>query len=191
MPIEGVVLNMKSMNIDQVTNFPFPTPPDRYSLKKAEDLLTHLGALDRSTSTKMIGGNQEIGAVGGRITDLGKKMGGYPVSPRFAKMLVVGEQNGCLPYVIAIVACLSVGDPFIHEQALEVDDEEDETAESRLMRSDDLREKEERKETRKRFFSAQQVRHEPPGITSPLCVLTPNYVRLTVIDFHVTRSWFK
>ena len=157
MPIESVVLNMKAMNIDQVTNFPFPTPPDRYTLKKAEDLLTHLGALERGTTTKMVGGTQQTGAVGGRITDLGKKMGGYPVSPRFAKMLVVGEQNGCLPYVIAIVACLSVGDPFIHEQALEVDNEEDETAQSRYIRSDDIREKEERKETRKRFFSAQQV----------------------------------
>lgn len=158
MPIESVVLNMKAMNIDQVTNFPFPTPPDRYTLKKAEDLLTHLGALDRGTTTKMVGGTQQAGAIGGRITDLGKKMGGYPVSPRFAKMLVVGEQNGCLPYVIAIVACLSVGDPFIHEQALEVDDEEDETTTSRFIRSEDIREKEERKETRKRFFAAQQVR---------------------------------
>ena len=158
MPIEGVVLNMKAMNIDAVTNFPFPTPPDRYALKKAEDLLTHLGALDRPTQTKMIAGVQQAGAAGGRITDLGKKMGGYPVSPRFAKMLVVGEQNGCLPYVIAIVACLSVGDPFIHEQALEVDEDEDETVETGLIRSDELRQKEERKETRRRFFTAQQVR---------------------------------
>jgi ATP-dependent RNA helicase DHX37/DHR1 len=157
MPIEGVVLNMKSMNIDSVINFPFPTPPDRFALKKAEDLLSHLGALEQATSTKMINGRQVAGSAGGRITDLGKKMGGYPVSPRFAKMLVLGEQNGCLPYVIAIVACLSVGHPFIHEQALEVDDEEDTSVETRLITSDALREKEERKETRRRFFAAQQV----------------------------------
>jgi len=157
MPIEGVVLNMKSMNIDSVINFPFPTPPDRFALKKAEDLLSHLGALEQATSTRMINGRQVTGSAGGRITDLGKKMGGYPVSPRFAKMLVLGEQNGCLPYVIAIVACLSVGQPFIHEQALEVDDEEDTSTETRLITSDALREKEERKETRRRFFAAQQV----------------------------------
>lgn len=36
MPIEGVVLNMKSMNIDNVVNFPFPTPPPRENLFKAE-----------------------------------------------------------------------------------------------------------------------------------------------------------
>lgn len=33
---EGVVLQMKSMNIDTIVNFPFPTAPDRTSLKKAE-----------------------------------------------------------------------------------------------------------------------------------------------------------
>ncbi|THH01498.1 hypothetical protein EW026_g1188 [Hermanssonia centrifuga] len=48
MPIEGVVLQMKSMHIDAVTNFPFPTPPDRLSLRKAEVILTHLGALTSS-----------------------------------------------------------------------------------------------------------------------------------------------
>lgn len=32
----GVVLSMKSMNIDNVTNFPFPTPPDREHMAKAE-----------------------------------------------------------------------------------------------------------------------------------------------------------
>lgn len=36
MPIEGVVLSMKSMNIDNVVNFPFPTPPPRENLQKAE-----------------------------------------------------------------------------------------------------------------------------------------------------------
>lgn len=33
---EGVVLQMKSMNIGTIVNFPFPTAPDRPSLKKAE-----------------------------------------------------------------------------------------------------------------------------------------------------------
>ena len=39
MPIEGVVLSMKSMNIDNVTNFPFPTPPPRENLHKAEKVV--------------------------------------------------------------------------------------------------------------------------------------------------------
>lgn len=32
-PADGLVLQMKNMNIDLVTNFPFPTPPDSASLK--------------------------------------------------------------------------------------------------------------------------------------------------------------
>jgi len=31
-------------------------------------------------------------------------------------MLVLGHQGGCLPYVLALVAMLAVGDPVIHEQ---------------------------------------------------------------------------
>lgn len=174
MPIEGVVLQMKSMNIDQVVNFPFPTPPDRVSLAQAEKLLVSLGALSRPTMTRMIGGVQEAGSIGGQITDLGKAMAGFPVSPRFAKMLVIGDQHGCLPYIIAIVACLSVGDPFIHESTLagqvdkevEEDEEEDEDvkgiskerkAELAFIKSDNIREKEERKEARKHYFASQSV----------------------------------
>ncbi|WVW82347.1 hypothetical protein I302_104354 [Kwoniella bestiolae CBS 10118] len=158
MPIEGVVLQMKSMNIDQVINFPFPTPPDRYALKKAEDLLTNLGALEKSTQTRMISGATRLGIEGGKITELGLKMSSYPVTPRFAKMLIIGEQHGCLPYIIAIVAGLSVGDPFVHENAIEVDEDEEEGDNPELahIRSEEIREKEERKETRKRFFKAQQ-----------------------------------
>ncbi|KAG0310615.1 putative ATP-dependent RNA helicase DHR1, partial [Linnemannia gamsii] len=39
MPIDGVVLQMKSMYIDNVVNFPFPTPPNREDLKQSEQRL--------------------------------------------------------------------------------------------------------------------------------------------------------
>ncbi|XAO23129.1 hypothetical protein I312_101907 [Cryptococcus bacillisporus CA1280] len=156
MPIEGVVLQMKSMNIDAVINFPFPTPPDRAALRRAENLLTNLGALSLPTLTKMINGVQHKGSAGGQITDLGKAMAGFPVSPRFAKMLAIGTQHDCMSYIIAIVAGMSVGDPFIHEQSLEVDEEGDEIAEISHIKSEEIKEKEQRKETRRRFFKAQQ-----------------------------------
>ncbi|KIR24887.1 ATP-dependent RNA helicase DHX37/DHR1 [Cryptococcus deuterogattii LA55] len=156
MPIEGVVLQMKSMNIDAVINFPFPTPPDRAALRRAENLLTNLGALSLPTLTKMINGVQHKGSAGGQITDLGKAMAGFPVSPRFAKMLAIGTQHDCMSYIIAIVAGMSVGDPFIHEQSLEMDEEEDESAEISHIKSEEIKEKEQRKETRRRFFKAQQ-----------------------------------
>ena len=162
MPIEGVVLQMKSMNIDQVVNFPFPTPPDRFSLKKAEDLLSQLGALSSPTSTRMVLGIHQTGSAGGQITEIGKVMASYPVSPRFAKMLVIGGQHDCLAFVIAIVACLSVGDPFLHEQSIDEredasDEGDDGPAELTQIRSEEIREKEERKELRRRYFKAHSV----------------------------------
>lgn len=155
MPIEGVVLQMKSMNIDAVANFPFPTPPDRESLRRAEKTLVHLGALEASDSSSK---------VGGKITELGRAMALFPLSPRFSKMIVAGQQHGCLPYVIAIVCALSVGDPFIREASL--GDEEDSTpdlaadraltaAEIMHIRDPALRAKEELKVSRRAFFDVQ------------------------------------
>ena len=154
MPIEGVVLQMKSMHIDAVVNFPFPTPPDRASLQKAEKVLTHLGALSASPAS--------AGKVlGGAITDVGRTMALFPLSPRFSRMLVSGRQHGCLPYVIAVVSALSVGDPFLRGEALEQgkdadEDEEDEEELSHLT-SEAARAKEARRIRRKAFFESQRL----------------------------------
>ncbi|KAI8141696.1 P-loop containing nucleoside triphosphate hydrolase protein [Fennellomyces sp. T-0311] len=97
MPLEGVVLSMKAMNIDQVVNFPFPTAPPRESLYKAEKLLQYLGGVDKTNK---------------HITEFGEAMSLFPVAPRLAKMLIIGQQHGCMPYVIIMVSALSVGNPF-------------------------------------------------------------------------------
>ncbi|XP_031121225.1 ATP-dependent RNA helicase DEAH13-like [Ipomoea triloba] len=57
-PVDGVVLLMKSMHIGKVANFPFPTPPEPTALVEAERCLKVLEALD----------------VKGRLTPLGKFM---------------------------------------------------------------------------------------------------------------------
>ncbi|KNE57593.1 hypothetical protein AMAG_03283 [Allomyces macrogynus ATCC 38327] len=97
MPIDSVVLQLKAMNMDNVINFPFPTPPNRTDLAKAEKLLQSLGALDEQ----------------GHITLTGTKMSQFPIHPRFAKMLLLGMQQGLIEYAIAIVAALSVGEVFV------------------------------------------------------------------------------
>ncbi|KAF7727046.1 putative ATP-dependent RNA helicase DHR1 [Apophysomyces ossiformis] len=142
MPIEGVVLNMKSMNIHNVINFPFPTPPPKENLTKAEKLLGYLGAI--STNNK-------------QITDFGRTMSLFPISPRFAKMLIISQQHGCLPYTIILVSALSVGDPFIQDYHLDEkrpDEEADDSDDD-----DDLSdEKEKRKFVRKKYYECQ-MRH--------------------------------
>ncbi|CAL1713077.1 unnamed protein product [Somion occarium] len=147
MPIEGVVLQMKSMHVDAVINFPFPTPPDRLNLKKAETILTHLGAVTPSPS---VIGN-------GQITDIGRAMALFPLSPRYSRMLVSGRQHGCLPYVIAIVSALSVGDPFLREEALEGNDSDSEEEDESLahLTNEAVKAKEARRLRRKAFFQSQ------------------------------------
>jgi ATP-dependent RNA helicase DHX37/DHR1 len=99
MPIEGVVLQLKAMNLQHVVNFPFPTPPDRDSLANSERLLTYLSAISPT----------------GQITSTGATMSIFPLSPRFARILLVGHLHDCLPYTIALVAGLSAADVFIPE----------------------------------------------------------------------------
>ncbi|CAK4029981.1 related to DEAH-box RNA helicase (Dhr1) [Lecanosticta acicola] len=99
-PIEGTVLQLKSMDVDNVVNFPFPTPPQREQLAQAERLLKNLGAIDAKL---------------GRVTDIGKELIHYPVNPRFGKMLLLGARNKVIAHTIALVAGLAVGDLFIPE----------------------------------------------------------------------------
>lgn len=154
MPVEGVALQMKAMHIDAVINFPFPTPPDRMSLRKAENLLTQLGALAPVTPGA---------TTGGQVTDVGRAMSLFPLSPRYARMLVGGRQHETLPYVIAVVSALSVGDPFLREEALlagdseDGDDEDDKDGETEHLTSDAVKAKEVCRLRRKAFFKSQEV----------------------------------
>lgn len=152
MPIDGVVLQMKSLHLDAVVNFPFPTPPSRDMLLKSERLLTHLGAL------------QKAGADEAQITDMGQSMALFPLSPRYSRMLISGKQHDCLPYVIAIVSALSVGEPFLHEEALDGDKDNDnanggadEDYELKYITNEKVKAKETRRLRRRSFFQSQQV----------------------------------
>ncbi|KAK7750572.1 putative ATP-dependent RNA helicase DHR1 [Diatrype stigma] len=99
MPIEGVVLQLKAMRLQHVVNFPFPTPPDRQSIAKAEKMLQYLSAITPS----------------GQATQIGSTMAKFPLPPRFARILLIGHLHECLPYTIALVAGLSVAEIFIPE----------------------------------------------------------------------------
>lgn len=154
------------MGIDRVLNFPFPTPPSPEKVVEAVQTLQILGALE-PTQQSIMGRRAAAELVdGARITDLGRAMSVFPVSPRyemaaivafssvvpprasadaamlgvvqrrFAKMLAVGKQGDCLPYVVAIVAALSVGDPLVRPSMLySEEDEEDEAADDEQKRA--------------------------------------------------------
>lgn len=47
------------------------------------------------------------------VTALGRTMATFPVAPRYAKMLALSRQHGCLPYAVTIVAAMTVRELFV------------------------------------------------------------------------------
>uniref|UniRef100_A0A4Y0BQ22 RNA helicase n=1 Tax=Anopheles funestus TaxID=62324 RepID=A0A4Y0BQ22_ANOFN len=108
-PVDGLMLQMKCMGIDKVTNFPFPSPPDPIQLQSAERRLLQLGALEEiivraPEGSRKVQKNQTLT----RVTELGRTMVAFPVAPRFGKVLALSHQHALLPYAICLVAALSV-----------------------------------------------------------------------------------
>eukprot|EP01126_Amoeba_proteus_P052056 TRINITY_DN6259_c0_g1_i3.p1 TRINITY_DN6259_c0_g1~~TRINITY_DN6259_c0_g1_i3.p1 ORF type:complete len:751 (-),score=181.37 TRINITY_DN6259_c0_g1_i3:320-2572(-) len=118
-PIDSVILSMKNMGISKIESFPFPTPPENLAIRSAIQMLCHLGALQNN--------------VDDTITGLGKAMVKFPVSPRFAKMLVLGNQGNCLDYIIIIVAIFSVGNPLLN---ITHDDKDSEDKEDKVQQKE-------------------------------------------------------
>ncbi|CAJ1069147.1 probable ATP-dependent RNA helicase DHX37 [Xyrichtys novacula] len=110
-PVEDLVLQMKDLNIDKVVNFPFPTSPSAEALVAAEQLLVSLGALKEPPHTGRLK-EMKRAKLSCPITSLGRAMASFPVAPRYAKMLALGKQQDCLPYVIAVVAAMTVRELF-------------------------------------------------------------------------------
>jgi ATP-dependent RNA helicase DHX37/DHR1 len=99
-PIDSVLLSMKNMNIESITTFPFPTPPDTQSVRDALRTLTILGALSTAdaSGSSSSGGSAAAAAAetlgrSERITALGRTLAAFPLAPRFAKMLVLAQQS--------------------------------------------------------------------------------------------------
>jgi len=109
-PIEGTILLLKSMGIKDVTKFPFPTSPDEAAVKAAIDQLLTLGALQRispsSTSPKVDNCT---------ATAIGRDMARLPISPRYAKMLVLSQRYNIPKLMSLTAAALSMEQVFTQE----------------------------------------------------------------------------
>lgn len=136
-PLEGVVLQLKSMGAP-VLGFPFPTPPNRTNLRKAENLLSYLGALSPE----------------GKVTKLGHELSLYPLNPRLSRILVMGVAQNLTAYSIALVAALSVPELITPENKLGLRDPPPQDP-SHIRTEQDNLEDEERSRMRKRYNRAQ------------------------------------
>jgi ATP-dependent helicase HrpB len=86
-----VVLNLKASGVVDLESFAWIEPPDSKSLRRAIELLEDLGALERSNW---------------QITPIGSRMLSFPVHPRYARMLLIADQLGCVP-TVALIAALT------------------------------------------------------------------------------------
>ncbi len=84
-------------------------------MQAAEELLVKLGALNNLPPL----GNEPPS-----INTLGRTMSHFPLAPRYAKMLALGDQAGCMQYVIAVVAGLSVREVFVADGGGPHDDDQ-------------------------------------------------------------------
>ena len=98
--------------------FPFVTMPELGPLKAALRHLTILGALDitdcRQTDS-LLGvksAAETLTMDPTRVNKLGSLLSKVPLSPKFAKMLVVALKYGLAHYAIMMVACMSVAEIF-------------------------------------------------------------------------------
>lgn len=92
--LSAVILQMISLGLGDIEEFPFLQPPDSRGVKDGVELLRELHALD-----------------GMRITRVGRQLTQLPVDPRFGRMIVEAARHGVVREVIAIVAGLSIQDP--------------------------------------------------------------------------------
>ncbi len=96
--LAAVILQMISLGLGDIQDFPFLQPPDSRGVKDGLDLLTELGAIDTDRTAP-------------RITPVGKQLTQLPIDPRLARMVIESKRWGTTREVMAIVAGISIQDP--------------------------------------------------------------------------------
>ncbi len=107
--LASVILAMTALGIGDIAAFPFLDPPDRRTVADGVALLEELGAFEPARAVNA--GQPGQTAARNRLTPIGRQLATLPVDPRFGRMIIDGDRNGCLHEVLVIVAALSIQDP--------------------------------------------------------------------------------
>ena len=104
--LASVILQMASLVLGAVEDFPFLDAPDRRAVRDGVALLVEIGALaqDRETPDAAPASSQY------RLTGIGRDLARLPIDPRLGRMLLEAERLGCASEVLVIVAALSIQD---------------------------------------------------------------------------------
>lgn len=120
-PVDDLVLQLISLNINNVINFPFPTAPEKEALIASEKRLLMMGALEEIKSSVSVSGVKSK-----QLTQLGRVMAKFPLNPRYSKMLAYSYPQ-LFPFVIALVAGLTVQEIFLSDPITDSDGQDAES----------------------------------------------------------------
>lgn len=93
--LAAVILQMLSLKLGDIADFPFVDRPDNRFINDGFKLLQELGAVNADK----------------KLTTTGRQLGKLPVDPRLGRMLLEAGKQNALREVITIVSALSVQDP--------------------------------------------------------------------------------
>ncbi|MDK8497262.1 ATP-dependent RNA helicase HrpA [Corynebacterium accolens] len=102
--LASVILQMVSLKLGDIEQFPFLQPPEFKAIRDGLNLLHELGALQDKHEKPA-------------LTEIGRNLARIPLDPRMARMLIEAHTNGCLHDVIVIVAAMTIQD--VRERPLE------------------------------------------------------------------------
>jgi ATP-dependent helicase HrpA len=92
--LASVILQMKSLRLGRVEEFPFIEAPDDRLIKDGYETLHELGAIDEA----------------GELTELGRRLARLPIDPRLGRMLLAAEREGCVSEMLVLCSAMSVQD---------------------------------------------------------------------------------
>ena len=110
--LASVILAMTAIGLGDIAAFPFLDPPDSRAIVDGVRLLQELGALEMAPEgSSGPGGSSRSGHGPARLTEIGRRLARLPIDPRFGRMVLEAERNGCVHEVLIIAAGLSIQDP--------------------------------------------------------------------------------
>lgn len=93
--LAAVILQMLSLKLGEVAQFPFIEPPTHKMINDGFNLLIELGAVDSQR----------------QLTTVGQQLAKMPIDPRLARMILAAKTENCLQEILIIVSVLSIQDP--------------------------------------------------------------------------------
>ncbi len=107
-----VILRMISLNLGDISAFPFIDAPALKNVTDGFNLLSELGAIIQSENEKPKSRNRHPKAESRFVlTEKGRLMARMPIDPRLSRMLIEAQTNGCLGEMAVIASALSIQDP--------------------------------------------------------------------------------